>query len=389
MTEVESFILDEPGRWKVAINPMYWSSINSDKVCRDTLKKGYKAALIDARRHDADIGMDCPAARVIFTKNPWFKITNEDAVIGDRFRYPTIKIVNHNSYLHFIDFHPSCFIKTESVHEQNRLHDLLSFQNVDHSTGFEDFKTIHVGSTPRFSDKHQSLLYVGADMPQMMMGMHMFKEIFLVEDLNMYRMEYRDLKEIEKIFIENPMMGLHPEFVSFRIGMHPNNVKRLMNFLCLCGVLKKAHSDSQTITIHKLAKNQDEFYDRIPQGTFTIGTLAKHLRIDRKDVIPILKKYDVHISFIPTNEKQMYIYANGLTDVNYKKAIDANSNMYRIYGEMAHDAEKFINRFIETKIEKHCKESNSKAVLLTEGQAIVIQSSGSFINSPEQLDTFE
>lgn len=373
MTVVEDFLLNYPGRWNVAINEELWPSIQSDKICKGVLKKGFKAALVDGRARNAEIGLDHGASRVIFTKNPWFPTKHGDAVLKDWFRFPTIKIVDNKSYLHFIDFHPSCFIKTESVHEYNRLHDLLSFQNIEHSTGFEDFKSIHVAHSPRYTAKHTALLYVGAELPQRMMGFHNCEEIYLVEDINMYRMEYRELKEIEKIFIENPMMGIHPDFVAFRIGLHPASIKRMLNFLCLCGVLKKAHSDSQTITLFKMAKKEDEFYDRIPQGTFTISTLAKHLRIDRQEVIPILKKYEVHITYVPASEKQLYIHVNGLNDTQYRKALDATTEMHRIYGELANNAERYINRYIETKIEKHCKESSSKAVLFAEGQANIIE----------------
>lgn len=371
--QIQQFLFEESGKWNVKRNRMFWPEIKNIKPKKILFVESFDSF------NQPEIGLDTEASRIIFTKNVFFPVKKEDFVIMDHFDFPNIHINENISYLQFISTHKSSYIKTNSKQHLWKMHDMLTFHGINHSIDEAIKAEIHISDALAYSTHHDALLIYGIEHIQNMMCAHQFKTIYVDANMRIYSMDFKDMKEIERLFLENNDCGMDLNYLSYRLGGNPTTLKRLLDFMFHCGTLAKAYPDDQHLTLQKIEKNEDLFYQYIPEGTFAIRKLMKHLKCKREEVFPILKKYNVRISFAPQSEREMFVLNSELNIEKFNQVLAWLNKTNLILSELATNATRWINSYLVSKIEKHCLTFQSTAMLFRDGATETINPNGQIL----------
>lgn len=373
---MRDFLVNEPGRWSVQVNPMFWQSPEHKKIGHGP---GYKVSVSDSL---AAVGLDCDAKRIVFTKRPLIP-KKGSTIVKEYFSYPKFKIVDSYASLVAVKNYPQLFIRAEDNVNYNFLHDQLSMAGVHHSVDTEEPKDVMVSLSGRPKPGMVALLY-GFHSIMELMRFHECSEIILVNPINNITPPLRSLQYIMAVFNENPASVLSTEYIAFRTMANPETVKKHLRFLMMSGCVKRARADNQQITINKKTSVKAIEYQMIPEGTHTISKLISHLRIQRHELFPLLKKYegDLIFSYLPAVTTSFWVAIRDMTEATYFSSKERFQVEQQDLINLQLLGSQFINEKLDRMIERYCVSSKARATLWRAGVCTVIDPVGNMVDIP-------
>lgn len=367
---VWDYLLNCTGRFTISYNSLLWDKKEHKKITLGRLTSGYKLGLVTGA--SGDVGLDCPGTDLVFTCNPFYPISKTDGVFKDSFAFPPLLSKIGTKPIDVLK-HSPCAIRFSSANDLIKLHDFTTIHQIQHSIEAQSEEAIHFIKNSAKVNADKTVLIDGPYKPEELIIYQNCKEIWLNYEMEYRYPEFNVVREILRIFDEFPESGLSKDFIAFRMSVHPITLNKALEFLVLAGCLKKAYQNNDHITIHKTyIPNPDKLFQKIPEGTYPIKTLLKHFNIKRENLIPFLKHYEgkgLNFSYVPKVDEDLYVYVKPMKNEEYNNAYQAITFHLSFMNDWITNGDKFINRWLEQKIEKHCLETNSRAVLFAVGQA--------------------
>lgn len=382
---VWDYLLNAKGRFNIGYNPLYWNRKENKKITLGSLSPGYKIGLRTGC--SGNVGLDCSATDLIFTRNPFFPISKQDAVFKEDFHFPPI----HFRAVRPIDFiNQECAIKFNSLNSLIRFHDFLTLNSIEHSLESQDEKSIHLTKSSTKINPQKSILLDGPYCPEDLVSFQNCKEIIVNHEMAFHYPAFKIVKEILQIFDEIPESGLSESFLSFRMSVSPITIRKALEFLVLAGCLKRAYQNNDHITIHKgYYAAPDDVWKKIPEGTHAIKHLIRYLNVPRETIIPLLTHYEgkgINFSYVPKVDEDLYAYVKPLGQEEYGKAYQALAMQMTFMSGWIQGGDTFLNSYLNQKIEKHCQETSSQAVLFAVGQATRLNLQSTAIDGAQEID---
>lgn len=365
------YLLSSTGRYNVSYNPKYWDVKIDKKIISGRLVPGFKIGLNTGA--GGDVGLDCPGTDLVFTCNPFYPLLPTDGVFKDPFSFTTITPALGFKPLDIINREKSLAIKLSSFNDLIRLHDYMVVNSIEHSVETEDEGNTHLIRSASRVNPSKMVFIDGPFLVEELLSFARNKEILFNHEIEFHYPDFTIVRELLRVFDEFPESGLTAEFLSFRLSVSPITIAKILEFLLLAGCLKKAYQNNDHITIHKgYVDNPDKLFKLIPEGTYSIKALLKQLKLPRISLLKALKHYEgkgINFAYVPKLTEDIYIYMKPLKNEEYNKACAAIHLQLSFMSDWVSRGDRFLNEWLERKIEKHCLETNSKAVLFAVGQA--------------------
>lgn len=312
--------------------------------------------------------------RTEFSTNPFSHFKNESFVIKTWFKFPRISITDHYPPIIAIQKEgKQIVIKTDGSYQYNALHDQFTMQGIIHSLESSgDFGDIHLVKTFRIlPDKYRTVIVYGKSTLEELIPFSGMDKIILVREEDLLRkVKFPIVSGLLKCFTETPDSAIGLEYLNFKTFLHPKTLESNLLFLEHSGCISKVRADEQKVIIHKKGTIPDDLeFHAIPEGEYKISTLVTHLRIQREDLFPLLKKYENNgliFSYSPGNNVRLWKYNDELTYDLFRKTIDRMQEEAILLDEIINVGELAINRFLDQKIEQYCLREKAQAILLGE-----------------------
>lgn len=385
---VKDFLLDEPGRWNVTIDPRWWDKeeFRDEKITEGKTKEGYKVG-IDYEGEDGCISER--GGRFIFSCR--YKNSSEKniPIFKNHFTFPEIKKETNYSPILAIQKEegPLCLIP-ESIHQYHLLHDQLTLQGITHSLDSSgDNKSVHLMKFPRYIKGYKTAVVYGLRPMQELMCLHPFETVVIVqpEDVTAYyRLDV--INTLAKCFNETPDCALSADYLNFKTFINPKTIERNLMIMEMAGCVTRVRTDSESIIIEKRGQAPDAIeYHAIPEGTWRISKLLNHLRLPREELLPLLKRYESNgLIFSYTNAPALKLWrwrADPIVN-RLKQVIDFFHEDQILLNDLVKFGESALNRWIEKKIEDHCLSFHSQAVVISiDGRQTLINPAGAALRS--------
>lgn len=367
---VLDFLVNQPGRFLVGCNETYWDKPRHNKICDGALMPSFKVGVTQFNK-PCDVGLDRDGRDVVFTANPFFNLRRTDAIVKTKFRFPKVKHTPEFKLMDAYELLKPVGILFESKQKLIKVHDWMIINDAKHSLTSEEEATVTLAlHNERVSaDKH--IYFTFNPNVEMLFPHFKNKEIYL-SDISFKHISYPVIKNIFQIFNEFQDCGITKEFISFRLSAHPSTITNTLEFLILSGCVKRAMSDKEVVTIHKkYIESPDDMLRMIPEGSWQVKQLMKHLKLQRESVFQVLKKYEgkgLNFSYVPKNDDEIFVAVKDLDNDAYSKTNEYLKLNSFFMNDLIESGENHINKWLESKIEKHCLATGTKAVLFADGQ---------------------
>jgi hypothetical protein len=388
-THVQDFLTQCSGRWQVAVNPYFWSrgKFVNDKFTNGPVKDGFKIGFVskDERFPGETIGLDTEhGCRLVFTKNPFFAPNHKSYIIKTELSFPPTSIEPHLPPLLAIQKNTDSGIVfiNRSKHDYNGLHDQLIMQDIEHSLGSSgERKGIHLVWPPKFLEGDNIILY---DMKhcQELFAYHGFKAVTVVRNIDQnVNLKFDDLHRILSVFTEVPHSAINVDFIAVKVWLHPKTILKCMAFLVEAGCLAPVRTDDGRIQVYKKGPGpkNDALFHRIPEGEMSAYSLANHLQINRTELFSLLKGYEgsgIIFSYVIQKNQKLWKYIQELTREKYAETIERIRDTNVFLESLMSQGEKFLNSYLEEKIQRLCLERAFEAELVSNHRADKIRGSG-------------
>lgn len=376
---IQTFLFKETGKWNISINEKWWPSFEHEKMRIGKTLDGYKIGLVNPE--SAEIGLNARVAneKIYFTKNPFDSIPEKTFIIKDHFSFPKLSKVSH--------FPPIIALQKEGrnlllcpdgVHDYISLHDQFSMQGIEHSIETSgEIKAPHIVKSLSFMKDFSGAVVYGYRPFEELFKLNNLEKIVLVRPLDFFHViRFEKVQKVMRCFTEMAEFGISPEYIGFKTFLHPDTVTKILQFMNYGGFVQRLRTDGEMISIYKKGTAPDSIeFHSIPEGTFKIHALIKHLQIAREDLFPLLKKYEKNgliFSYLPTNNLKLWKMSREMMQSDFQTLIQQMSQEQSMIEDFIGNEEEKTNAFLEDRIQKHCINKKSEAILFNSGETIVI-----------------
>lgn len=380
--EIRRFLIEEPGRWNVEINEIYWdkSVFRNQLSCEGNLCEGYKFAIGDNLLclDGGKVGLD-KNSDVIFSKNPFRKITEKTFIIKDLISFPRIRREDHLPPILAIrkEGTPIVF-KCDGIASYHALHDQFTMQGIDHSVFTSgEVKPIHLTWKCLYGTKADKVVVYGLTPIHELAAFNDCRELIIVRPTEVVSAaQPGQIKAISRCFADTPTMALTADYIAFKTFLHPSSVKKALFFMHRAGSVVRVRKEESRIIIHKTGPMPKEIeYHSIPEGTYSISALVKHLRIQREGLFDLLKKYEgkgLVFSYAPTKAQTLWLWKKAVEDNQYETTLSEIQQEETLLTAMESGDDMILNVMLEDRIQKHCLGSGTEAEFVMFDQIIAI-----------------
>jgi len=388
---VLDYLINAPGRFNVSYNEMYWQKPEHKKICEGQLMPSFKVAVTPLEK-PCDVGLDRHASQVVFTANPFFKLLSNDAVVKTKFKFPEVRVTKYYKKMDAVELLKPVAILFDSNKKIIRTHDWMVLSEIKHSVNTEEESDVHLCLSGDKVNENKNVYFDFNPNAEMLFPYYKNKAIYL-SDMEYKAASYPVMRDIISVFSELPDSGVSKDFLIFRLGTHPTTISNSIDFLIMAGCVKRAYTDSESITIHKqYAASKDDIFRLIPDGTWKIKQIIKQMKIKRESLFQILKHYEgkgLNFSYVPNNDNEIFVCVKELTHDLYVKTneyMNLNSIFLNNLISTPTGVSKQLNTWLDSKIEKHCLATGTKAVLFADGQATSLNFNSCSGSSQSPLD---
>lgn len=351
-TSLRGEICNSSITWKGVISSCPFITFGQLSSGKFKLVDGCKAPIVCIENYT-------PGARLYITKDPLAPIPKKAYVIKDELRYPEIKIVPNLPEIAAIQRLPNVatIIKTDGYSHYEQLCQQLILSGIDfgnEQTG--EGKLVYITN---------SLYYVGNYECAIIYGLYSASIISLFDKCNRVILVRPDIDMIPKDVYDGILNAFNEiggmvgdiDYFSFKLGLHPKRVKAFMSLLEYCGVVKRVYSDDSVIGIRKNGKNEEDVgLLEIPEGNFTIHQLSHIMKMDRRDVLILLKKFEGNgliFNYQQRFSKSMWDLWNVISYDKFTHLCESVLMSKHLIVDMERNP-MAASEFIDKRIERHC-----------------------------------
>lgn len=381
LSSIEHFLFQEPGKWNVHLNEKWWPKLHHKSLFEGKVIDGYKVGVVPLE--ESTIGIDCKGEknRILFTKNPLIELPEKTFIIKDHFSFPKLDKKAHlPPILAMQKIAKNIILCPDGIHSYLALHDQFCMQGIDHSLETSgEMKSTHLINAIDYLDSsaHEAVVIYGFKRFQQLFKLHNFDKLVLIRPYGaLVGFNYEHVEKIYRCFSELPEFGLTSEFIGFKIVMHPKTVKKVLDFLSFAGSIIRVRTDQQQITIYKRGTAPDSLeFHSIPEGTFKIASLVKHLQISRADLFPLLKKYEANgliFSYTPSDNTKLWALKKELTSGEFQDAMRTFAKEEALIEDFIGKEDEAVNSFLEERIQTYCLNNKSEAIFHHAGDTVAI-----------------
>jgi len=379
---IKRFLLEEPGRWNVKLNPQFWSEekFSDKRIFRGHVKQGYKVGIStgdDLQFQGSEIGLDVKGSRITFTKNPFFPIETENVfILKDHFSFPVLRRIDHlPPVLAAQKEGTPLIICPDGSYNYYLLHDQLTMQEISHTLETSGDKgRLHLMRVPSYVEGYEKAVVYGSVPLDYLMCYHNLDLIVLVRNESIATVKLELIGALMDCFSEIPDSALSVEYLSIKTSAHPRSVLRALMFMEYSGCAKKVRADNRVVSIHKKGSIPDDLeFHSIPEGEHRVSALIRNLRIPREDLFTLLKKYEkkgLIFSYVPGPSLNLWGLKDEMTEEIYAQTVDTIMREEEFITNVENMGEFFLNNFLEERIQNHCLGNNVNAKIYSEDNSI-------------------
>ena len=342
---IQNYLQHEPGRWDVMSNRLYWGDAPDDY--------DQKFRVVAS---DADVGLDVEGRRLTFTKNPLWPILKNSCVVVDLFNFPAIE--HHDIYppLTLISklSGKTLAIVPSSPFAWSQLQNQLVLQDINQGNNLKLLRNV------QFIEGFQVVAVYKLPIVSHIMALDRTERVCLIGHKTPSTHRIDRCEAIMACLARTPQSAVTFQWLALQTAIHPRNLLETLEFLVLIGCAREVHPDNEVVIIEKRGDQPEDLeFHSIPPGTWYVRQIAGHLKVDRDEVFPLLKKWEnkgIVFSYAPSSHGTMWTVREALDRDRYRKAMDAlDRNQERLTGLMA-GGSGWLMHTLTQKAERHAKE---------------------------------